>query len=110
MTAYFEEELVPDLPLAQDTTAQKFVAFDAANPGIYVDIVAAVMRRIRAGAKYISMKGVFEELRGWSGAGVRLNNTYTAFYTDKVIEGYPWTAPYFHRRRRADRPMRLVTK
>lgn len=107
MTAYFEEELVPDLPLAQDTTAQRFVAFNAKHPEIMEAIHAEATDRVRRGALRISMKGIFESLRG---RFPHLNNSYTSYYTDALIDRDPFFQHYFERRRRADHPMRLVNR
>ena len=107
MTAYFEEELVPDLPLAQDTTAQRFVAFNAKHPEIMEAIHAEAANRLLLGANRLSMKGIFEALRG---RFPHLNNSFTSYYTDALIEEHPVFAAYFERRRRADRPMRLVNR
>jgi len=109
----YEPEVVPGLPPAQDTRAQRFDEFDKAHPEIF----AAICERART-MKYeqifrgvetprLSMKAIFEELRGRFGR-LELNNSYTPFYTDKLIAKYPEYEANFERRRRATKQMRLV--
>lgn len=102
----------PELPLvdtpAQDSLAQKFAAFDKENFVVFIAIRNEALRRWQSGAAYISMKGIFEALRGTLGGGVKLNNSYTSFYTDKLIDYCPHLEPYFHRRARAKGKMKRV--
>lgn len=102
----------PELPLGQgapqDTLAQKFEAYDKEYPYIYIAIRNRAFYLATQGARYLSMKGIFESLRGTIGGGVKLNNSYTSCYTDKLIADCPTLAPYFHRRARAKKAMRLV--
>ena len=102
-----ELPLQPELPPAEDTLAQKFAAFDKENFAVFIAIRNEALRRWEAGAEYISMKGIFESLRGNIGGGVMLNNSYTSFYTDKLISYCPHLAPCFHRRARAKGKMAL---
>lgn len=103
--ARYEPELIPELPLAQDSTAQQFAAFNLAHPEVFWAIRDTARDQIRAGRDRLSMKGIFELLRG---TFPRLNNTFTAYYTDALIEADPSFDGYFERRHRADAPMRLV--
>jgi len=103
-----ELPLQPELPPAMDTLDQQFAAYDKENFAVFIAIRNEALRRWEAGAEYISMKGIFESLRGNIGGGVMLNNSYTSFYTDKLISYCPHLAPYFHRRARANRKMKLV--
>lgn len=103
----YEQELM-DLPPAQETLAQRFAAYDAKYPYIYIAIRNHAERLIHSGVRYLSMKGLFEAMRGHIGGGVKLNNSYTSFYTDKLIADCPYMAEYFHRRARAERKMKRV--
>lgn len=104
----YERELpLVDTP-AQDTLEQRFAAFDKENPVVYVAIRNCIFHRVREGASYVSMKGIFETLRGtMGGGGVKLNNSYTSLYTDKFIADYPHFEKYFRRRARAVKRMAL---
>lgn len=101
----------PELPLGQgrpqDTLAQKFEAYDRECPAIYIAIRNRAFYLATQGTRYLSMKGIFESLRGTIGGGVKLNNSYTSCYTDKLIADCPTLAPYFHRRARAKGKMAL---
>jgi len=100
-----------ELPLGQgepqDTLGQRFAAYDAEHPEIYIAIRNRALKHWQDDATYISMKGIFEELRGTMGS-VKLNNSFTSFYTDKLLHYCPFFAPYFHRRARAKGKMKLV--
>lgn len=101
----YEPELMPDLPPAQDTNRQKWAAFHRAHPAVFVAISTLAWLEVDHGCEYLSMRDIFGDLRKDFGG---LNNTFAAFYTDALIEKYPYMAAYFHTRRRAAKPMRLV--
>lgn len=108
-----ELPLQPELPPAQDTLEQKFAEFDKAHPEVFVAIceTARSMKyeQIFSNVKIprLSMKGIFESIRGKFGH-LRLNNSYTSFYTDKLIEKYPEYEDNFERRARAKGKMKRV--
>jgi len=101
----YEPEVIPDLPPAQDTLAQKFVAWKADNP----DAIDAVSNRawelVNAGEKYLSMRDIVGDLRK---RGININNSFTAFLADDLIADQPLFILYFHRRARAKGKMKRV--
>lgn len=99
--AIYEPEIIPDLPPAQDTHAQKFAAYDRKHPELYRAIEARALEM----AGRISIKRIYEELRG---KFPHLNNTFTADYADMLCEKHPEIAHRVERRRRAAKKMRLV--
>ena len=67
------------------TISEKFQSFHERNPHILELIIEAARRRKDAGMSYISMKGIFEELRiAWNAQTnerpYKLSNSYTAEY------------------------------
>ncbi len=88
-------------PPAQDTHKQKFWAYHRAHPEIYW----AIKNEALSMSGHRSMKGIYESLRG---RFPHLNNSYTGDYTDLLCEDHPELAPYFERRRRPEKTMKLV--
>ena len=104
MIALYEPELpLVDTP-AKDTTAQKFDQFNRANPAVYWAIKAQAAMLIDSGAKRVSMKGIFEVLRG---KFEHMDNSFTAYYVDLLIMENPRFDAYFERRGRAKGAMAL---
>ena len=103
----YEPELpiLPELPPAMDTLDQRFAAFHASHPEIFKAIISEADYITQTGVEYMSMKGIFERLRGQFD---HLNNSFTSLYTDLLIAKYPHFAPYFHRRARAKGKMKRV--
>lgn len=60
-------------------------------------------RRLAAGATWVSLKDLFEDLRRQFPHGVAgLNKNYTALYARRLINEHPhWAAAFELRRRRA---------
>ena len=78
----------------------RWLKFVAANPHVPRTLVRMARDRVAAGEKYVSMRGLFEELRrrpdllnGYSqvegGHTCKLNNSYTRLATELVIELAP---------------------
>lgn len=106
----YEPELL-DLPPAQDTNRQKWAAFHMAHPEIFDAIRSRAFFLLRGNPRRLSMKRIFEDLRGLGelfGRDGGLNNTYTRFYADELVSREPIFSGKFERRRRAEKPMRLV--
>ena len=111
MMEIYEPELVSDLPPAQDTLYQKFHAYDQRHPEVFDAVYARCLRLYQEGKRYISMRDVFGDLRDIMpilGEKYGLNNSWTRFYSDKVIEKDPRFATIFRRRVRAKGPMKRV--
>jgi len=111
MIAIYEPELVPDLPPAQDTLYQKFHAYDVRHPEIFDAVYDRCLRLYEKGKRYISMRDVFGDLRTIMpilGEKYGLNNSWTRFYSDKVIEKDPRFVNVFRRRARAKGKMKRV--
>lgn len=103
MQVIYEPEL--DLfPPARDTTAQRFDQFNRANPGVYWAIRAKANELLDGGAKRLSMKCIFELLRGQF---KHLDNSFTSYYTDLLIMENPRLDAYFERRAREVKTMAL---
>jgi hypothetical protein len=100
-------ELFDGLPDPQDTHEQRFEKYNNENPEIYWAIKAMAYKLLQEGNRRLSMKGIFELLRG---KFPHLNNSYTADYTDLLIKYHPQYEKLFERRKRADGDMRLVYK
>ncbi|MER6331341.1 hypothetical protein ABT298_18840 [Streptomyces sp. NPDC001034] len=83
------------------TITEQFHAFDARNPHIYKALEHLTARRLAAGAKRVSVKDLFEDLRRQLPDGVDgLNNNYTALYARRLLHEHPHRAPVFELRRR----------
>ena len=96
--AQYEPEVIPGLPPAQDTLAQKFAAYDAAHPYIYIAIRNHVESAMRVGVKRISIKGIVESMRGTFNPGVKLNNSYTSRFARLIEAQEPDLRGYFELR------------
>ena len=106
--ARYEPELPlqPELPLAQDTLAQKFAAYDLEHPEIWEAFEDCIFEHIRNGETYISPRDLAPEIRHKVRHGV--NNSFFRFYGDKFRAKYPHYAYLFRERRRPERKMKLV--
>lgn len=106
--AHYEPELPlqPELPLAQDTLAQKFAAYDRVNPEVWIAFKDCVFEHINKGETYISPRDLAPEIRRKVQHGV--NNSYFRFYGDRFKATYPHYAHLFRERRRPERAMKLV--
>jgi len=93
----------PARPVEQ-TIEERFTAFDQANPHVFAEMLRLARARLARGEKRIGVKALWEELRSWlqvTGAGdYKLNNTYTALYSRKLIESDPTLAHVIEVRRR----------
>ena len=77
------------------TMADRFAAFDAANPHVYRVIEAEALRRARQGEKRIGVKSIYESLRArvdTTGDTYALNNNWPAFYARRLIQRQPQLA------------------
>ncbi|WP_329159883.1 hypothetical protein OHB49_11100 [Streptomyces sp. NBC_01717] len=85
------------------TITEQFHAFDAHNPHVYRALERMAARRLAAGATRVSLRDLFEDLRGQLPYGVAgLNNNYTALYARRLIDDHPhWAGAFELRRRRA---------
>lgn len=106
MTVHFEQELDPSVAPAQDTKAQRWVAFHHKHPEVYTAIEAETLLRAR-GARRLGMRHIVEDLRG-SLSYLRIDNSFIPFYGDLFCEDHPEHARLFTKKRRAERRMRLV--
>ena len=86
--AHYEPELPlqPELPLAQDTLAQKFAAYDRANPEVWIAFKDCVFEHINKGETYISAGELAPEIRKRIRHGV--NKSYIRFYGDRFKREY----------------------
>ena len=89
----------------QDTHAEKFRAYNLAHPEIYWAIRAKAAELADAGRTRLSMKGIFELLRGQF---PHLDNSFTADYTRLLILERPRFAGLFELRGQAERAMKRV--
>lgn len=111
MIELYEPELIPGLSPAQDTTVQKWAAFHREHPEIFDAIRSRAFYLLRGNPRRISMKKIFEDLRGLGelfGREGGLNNSYTSLYTDELVAREPVFEGKFLRRHRAAKRMRLV--
>lgn len=106
MKVYFEQELDPSVTPAQDTKAQKWVAFHHKHPEVYQAIKAETLKRSFF-HKRLSMRHIVEDLRA-SLRYLRIDNSFIPFYGDLFCEEFPHLEGKFKKRRRAARAMRLV--
>lgn len=80
-------------PAAAETIEGQFLAFHAANPWVYRELVKLARQLVARGRRRIGMKMLFEVLR-WEwymrtddpSSSWKLNNNYTARYA-RLIEG-----------------------
>lgn len=82
MIAFYEPELVPDLPPAQDTWAQKFAAYHAANPDVLDIIYERALSLLPA--SYLGMRRIVEDLRAEKKIPP-VNNNFIPFYNDAIL-------------------------
>lgn len=111
MSPEFERELIPGLSPPQDTLYQKFKAYDARHPEVFQAIYDRCLVLYSKGERYISMRDLFGDLRKIMpilGEKYGLNNSWTSFYSDRVIEKDPRFTTVFKRRVRAHGKMKLV--
>ena len=94
---------VPELP-HNATIEERFIAFDQANPWVYVALVRLARQLVKKGHTKVGMKMLFEQLR-WEWyvtttdtSGFRLNNNYTAFFARKIMANEPDLADLFETR------------
>lgn len=88
------------------TIEQRWEAFDHQHPEVWRAFRDAALRRIERGDKYVSAKGVWEDLRETlkvqTGSAPKLNNDYTCIYARVFAQEYPQHAGVFRFRRRRD--------
>lgn len=94
----YEPELF-DTTLPQDTHAQKFHAYNLAHPEIYWAIKAKSAELVDSGRDRLSMKGIFETLRGQF---PHLDNSFTADYARLLVTYCPRFEGYFEFRGQAE--------
>ncbi|MEU4486648.1 hypothetical protein AB0H94_17475 [Streptomyces purpurascens] len=83
------------------TVTEQFHAFDAHNPHVYRALERMAIRRLAAGATWVSFKALFKDLRRQLPHGVAgLNNNYTSLYARRLINEHPYWASAFELRRR----------
>lgn len=107
MTTELTLELFPlDVPEheSEATIAERFAAFDAANPHVYKAIVLLFKDAQDHGLERFGVKAAFEILR-WKGARTTgqpyiLNNDFTALYGRKLADEHPTLAPMLRLRDR----------
>lgn len=96
---------------ARPSIDQRFAEFHAANPHVFDELKRLATARVNAGAKRISMKALWEELRSSliriaDGGGpdetslaYKLNNDFTALYA-RMLSNYPAFAQVLETRKR----------
>lgn len=89
------------------TNEERFNRFHKANPHVYQAIVRLVSRARAMRVKRWSMKGIFEVLRWqWleqtngSEGDYKLNNTFTRFYSELLINNDERLVGFFELRKR----------
>lgn len=85
--------------------AERFEAFDAANPRVYEAIVRLAFQLKNAGRQRLSMETIFGKIR-WDmslettdSSGFKLNDHYSSRYTRKLIADYPEFDGFFEVRK-----------
>lgn len=94
---------VPELP-HNATIEERFIAFDQANPWVYVALVRLARQLVAKGHNRVGMKMLFEQLR-WEWyvtttdtSGFKLNNSLTAHFARKIMANEPDLADLFETR------------
>ena len=76
-----------------DTYAKEWAAFRAAHPAVFARLLELARAEMRGGARYLSVKGLWEQLRRWcriDHAGeYKLNNNWTAYASRDLIAVEP---------------------
>lgn len=93
------------------TVEDKFKAFDAANPHVYVLFKQFALQALRSGVRKLSSKLIIERIRwettvattgaGWSvtaGKPFLIDNRFTPWYARKFIADFPRAASMFELR------------
>jgi hypothetical protein len=93
------------------TVEEKFEAFHAANPHVYVLFKTFALQALQSGAKKMSSKLIVERIRweaaittsgaGWSttaGKPFLIDNRFTPWYARKFIKDFPRAASMFELR------------
>lgn len=98
-----QTDMFPEIEIPEDPRDNRvrFKNFNSDNPQIYMRIVSLVEKEVLRGAKRISMKWVFEEMRRDPGiksinCEYKVDNTFTRHYTELLIENHPEWKEYFH--------------
>jgi len=106
MIELYEPEVIPGLPPACDTWAQKFAAFHAAHPEVYDAFHAEAVKLLPC--RTLHMRHIAEDLRShlFILYGVRVNNNFLPFYADE-LEKDPRLAGKFKHRAKAKGKMAL---
>lgn len=100
MTATVDQPGLFDAPFVQPvmpkgaTLAERFAAFDEANPHVYLAIERQCVHLWGRGEKRIGIGAVIEDLRRGrirtQGDDYKLNNSFRAFYARKVVKRCPF--------------------
>ncbi len=93
------------------TVEDKFKAFDAANPHVYLLFKQFALEALRSGVRKLSSKLIIERIRweaaitttgaGWSttsGKPFLIDNRFTPWYARKFIRDFPRAASMFELR------------
>lgn len=102
MSAALQLELC-EAPPRVLTLAERFEAFDAANPHVWRAFERFAFEAVRAGRTRIGAKAIWERMRWWStfetsDPEFKINNSYTAHYARKWIRLHPEHAGLFELR------------
>lgn len=88
----------------QPTLAEGFSRFHELNPHVADELERMALDMKRAGVRRYSVKALFEVLRyrhvKTFGESFKLNNNYTSFYADLLVERRPELGDFFERRKR----------
>lgn len=100
-------EAIVEIPLdADETVAERFERFNAANPHVYRELVRLARALKVRGFRTAGMKALFEQLRWqWAmqtqGERYHLNNSYTSYYARLIMERETDLEGFFRTRERA---------
>ena len=102
----FDQPMIQPAIARGATIADRFEAFDEANPWVY-RVIVDLARDLRHNRRFrrCGMKLIFERMRWLSalrtkGDAFKLNNNYTAHYARLVMENEPDLANFFETRER----------
>jgi hypothetical protein len=102
VSAAYQLELVA-MPAPEPTPAERFAAFDAANPEVWRLFERFALAAVHAGRERIGAKLIVERIR-WhvsietTGDDFKINNNYTAYYARRFQAAHPEHANLFQTR------------
>jgi hypothetical protein len=90
--------------LFDEKTESRFREYHATNPEVYQWFKKFAFQKIRAGAKHVGAKAIFERIRFdspvmASGDPFKVNNIFTPYYARLFMRDFPQYAGIFETRR-----------